>query len=60
MVNATEMAKHFNKRPTDYLRTQSAIDFVYAISVMTKCLTDDLVRVTKGKFKHPKIGVFKI
>lgn len=48
MINATDMAKHFNKRPTDYLRTQSAIDLINAIAVRQKCVTADLVRVVQG------------
>lgn len=48
MVNATEMAKAFGKTPKDYLRTQSAQEFINALSVRLKCLTADLVKVVQG------------
>ncbi len=48
MVNATEMAKSFNKNPKDYLRNAKVQEFINALSVRQKCLTADLVRVEQG------------
>lgn len=48
MVNATEMARVFNKTPKDYLRTQSAKDLLNAVSGRQKCLPADLVKVING------------
>ena len=48
MVNATEMARPFRKRAVDWLNTQSAKDFVNALSEVRKITSADLVSVTKG------------
>lgn len=48
MVNATEMAKAFNKLPKDYLKTQSANDLINAVSARTNILPTDLVQVMNG------------
>lgn len=48
MVNATEMARPFRKRAVDWLNTQSAKDFVNALSEVRKITSADLVAVTKG------------
>lgn len=42
------MAKPFGKRPVDWLRTQSAQDFINALSNVRKCTYADLVQVTEG------------
>lgn len=48
MVNATEMAKPFNKRVYDWLITQQAKDYILALSQTRNLTSTDLVRVTKG------------
>lgn len=48
MINATEMAKPFGKQPKDWLRTQSAKDFITALSARRKCLPTDLLQVVNG------------
>lgn len=48
MVNATEMAKLFDKQPIDWLRTQASKDFMAEFSKLKKFSLADLVRVTKG------------
>lgn len=48
MVNATEMAKPFGKMPKDWLKTQSAKDFLKAMTERKKILSTDLVQVTYG------------
>lgn len=48
MVNATNMAKPFGKRTFDWLKTQSAKDFLNAYSVAKKIVTADLVQVIQG------------
>ena len=48
MVNATEMAKSFDKRPVDWLQNQSTIAFLNELSKVRKSTLADLVQVTKG------------
>ena len=48
LVNATEMARPFNKTPKDYLRTQSSQDFINALSKRQNCPLADLVQVVKA------------
>lgn len=48
MVNATEMAKLFGKRPVDWLKYQQAKDFISALSEVRKVTSADLVKVRKG------------
>lgn len=48
MVNATEMAKPFNKRVYDWLVTQQSKDFISVLSETRNLASADLVRVTRG------------
>lgn len=48
MVNATEMAKPFGKRPVDWLQNQQSKEFIKALAEVRNSTTVDLVRVTKG------------
>lgn len=48
MVNATEMAKVFNKRPVDWLNTAQAGEMIEELSKVRKITLADLVQVTKG------------
>lgn len=48
MVNATEMAKPFGKRPVDWLQNQQSKEFINALAEVRNSTTADLVRVTKG------------
>lgn len=48
MVNATEMAKSFDKRPVDWMQNQSTIAFLNELSKVRKSTLTDLVQVTKG------------
>ena len=48
MVNATQMAKPFGKRPVDWLQNQQAKDFIEALAEVRNSTSADLVRVTKG------------
>lgn len=50
MVNATEMAKVFSKRPVDWLQNQSTIEFINAITEVRKSTSADFqaVSVVKG------------
>ncbi|MXP04796.1 MULTISPECIES: phage antirepressor KilAC domain-containing protein [unclassified Apibacter] len=48
LINATEMAKVFNKRPTDWLKLQSTKEFIQVLSVTKKIVTADLVIVRSG------------
>lgn len=48
MINATQMAKSFGKRPIDWLRFQQSKDFLDALTKVRNHTLDDLVIVTKG------------
>ena len=48
MVNATNMAKPFGKRAVDWIKTQSAKDFLNAYTVVKNFNTADLVQVRQG------------
>lgn len=48
MVNATQMGKAFGKQPKDWLKTQSAKDFIDALLKVKKILFTDLQQVTVG------------
>lgn len=48
MVNATEMAKSFDKRPIDWLQNQSTTEFLDELSKVRKSTLAELVQVTKG------------
>lgn len=47
-VCATQMAKNFDKSPSDWLRTQSAQDYIKAVSAETKISVSELVITQKG------------
>lgn len=48
MVNATEMAKPFGKRPIDWLQNQQSKEFICTLADVRKSTSADLVYVTKG------------
>ena len=48
MVNATEMAKPFGKRPIDWLKYQQSQEYINALSEVRNITSADLVRVMKG------------
>lgn len=48
MVNATEMAKNFGKRATDWLNNQQTKDLISELTVTRKSVTADLVQVRQG------------
>lgn len=48
MVNATEMAKPFDKQPYNWLRTQQTQEFIKELSATRKCVPTDLVLVRNG------------
>jgi len=48
MVNATQMAKRFGKRPVDWIKTDSSKRFINTLSEVKKITSTDLVRVTHG------------
>lgn len=48
MVNATQMAKSFGKRPVDWLKYQQSQDYINALAEVRNVTSADLVRVTKG------------
>ena len=47
-VNATEMAKTFNTKPANWLRTEQSERLIFALTVSHKCDTADLVKVVQG------------
>ncbi|WAR46944.1 KilA-N domain-containing protein [Methylomonas rapida] len=51
--NATDMAKHFGKKPDDFLRLSSTAEYIDAIlksGIPDIKTVDDLIRITKGKY----------
>lgn len=48
MVNATEMAKPFGKRPVDWLKTSQSKEIIKELSKVKNITLADLVRVVKG------------
>lgn len=48
MINATQMAKTFNKAPRDWLRTKPAKEFIEALSDVRHICPSKLVSITKG------------
>lgn len=48
VVNATQMAKPFGKRPIDWMQNQQTKDFLNELSKVRKSTLADLVQVTKG------------
>jgi len=50
-VNLTKMAKPFGKKPSDWIRTQPAKDYLEALNVSHICATADLVQVRQGGTK---------
>lgn len=48
MVNATNMAKPFGKRPVDWLQNKTTQDFLSVFSKVRKSTLADLVQVTQG------------
>lgn len=48
MVNATEMAKAFGKKPADFLKSQSTKEFISVLSASLKIEATDLVVVKNG------------
>ena len=48
MVNATEMAKPFGKRPVDWLKYQHSKTFLDALSKVRNITLEDLVKTNKG------------
>lgn len=48
MINATEVAKHFGKKPDDWLRTDEAKKYISEFSQFANMRSEDLVRVQNG------------
>lgn len=48
MVNATEMAEYFGKRPVDWLKYNQSQEFLSELSKVRNITLADLVQVTKG------------
>lgn len=47
-VNLTHLAKKFNKRPADWLRTEESKSYLKSLSVVRKCVLAELVDVRNG------------
>ena len=48
MVNATEMAKPFNKTTKDWLRTESSKEFISSLSAVRHFLPSEMVKIMQG------------
>lgn len=53
MVNATEMAKVFGKRTSDWLQNQSTVEFINAITEVRKSVSADFQAVSVVKGGNP-------
>lgn len=61
MVNATQMAKPFEKSPKDFLKTEQTKRFMQALSEVKKILSSDLVKVVYsdngGTWMHEDVAM---
>ncbi|MBR3830973.1 MAG: KilA-N domain-containing protein [Muribaculaceae bacterium] len=62
MINATQMAKPFEKNPKDFLKTQQTKEFLTELSVVRNLTTDNLVKVvqggnTQGTWMHEDVAI---
>lgn len=48
MINATQMAKPFKKRPIDWIQNQQTEGFLCELAKVRKSTLTDLVQVIKG------------
>lgn len=48
MINATEIAKPFGKRPNDWVRTKAAKKYISAVSTVTQMCVTDLIKQIQG------------
>ena len=48
LINATEMAKQFGKKPANWLRTEQSKELIKAVTASHKCTPPDLVHVING------------
>ena len=55
MVNATEMAKVFGKRTSDWLQNQSTVEFINAITEVRKSVSADFQAVSVVKGGNPQM-----
>lgn len=55
MVNATEMARVFGKRPVDWLQNQSTVEFINAITEVRKSTSADFQAVSVAKGGNPQM-----
>lgn len=60
-INATEIAKRFNKRPVEWLRLPETVSYMEALGRHLKVGKSHLYETTKGRqggtWLHPKLGV---
>lgn len=52
MINATQMAKPFGKRPIDWLRLPSSQDFITSLCDVRKLHFTQLIETIKGNFRN--------
>ena len=62
LINATEMAKPFNKKPDDFLRTQQTQDYITALCQFANMRSEDVVKVevggtNPGTWLHQKLAL---
>lgn len=58
MVNATQMAKPFNKVTKDWLRTKSSQEFISSLSTVRQISLTELVVVNQGNFSSTLQGTW--
>jgi len=61
-INATEIAKRYGKRPTDWLKQDETREYLSALGEALKCDSESLLKTRRGRFQggtwlHPKLAV---
>ncbi|MBI46758.1 KilA-N domain-containing protein [Marinobacter adhaerens] len=63
-INATDVAKQFGKRPTDWLKQDETKQYLAALAEALTCDPESLVKTSRaradrggGTWLHPKLGV---
>lgn len=61
-INATDIAKRYGKRPTDWLKQDETREYLVALGEALNCDPESLLKTQRGRYQggtwlHPKLGV---
>jgi hypothetical protein len=61
-INATEAAKHYGKKPNDWLKQDETREYLREMSAALNCDPESLLKTRRGRYDsgtwlHPKLGV---